>query len=60
MSISWCYVLLILEWLTLVAELGTFFVFFERYRFSFTQNLSRFKKLVFNTSVLHLDDASAG
>ena len=60
MSISWCYVLLILEWLTLVAELGTFLVFFVRYCFSFAQNLSRFEKLVFNTGVLHLNDASAG
>ena len=60
MSISWCYVLLILEWLTLGAELGTLFVFFVRYRFSFAQYLSRFEQLVFDTSVLHLDDASAG
>ena len=52
--------MLILEWLTLGAELGTLFVFFVRYRFSFAQNLSRFEKLVFDTSILHLDDASAG
>lgn len=60
MIIGWCHILLVLEWLSQVAQHGVLLFHLVRHGFSFAQDLGRLEQLVLDAGVLHLNDASAG